>query len=156
MLSDPFFMKSVLYGIEDSLISTSGVVIGMHFAHIPQAHIVVAGIVLVIVEALSMSYGTYISDQGFFRTVATKKSVADLFPYALVMLLSYVAAGAVIVAPFYLKAQNPSQIASILAILGLLAVAIFVEGDAIKAMVLTAIGASIIAVSVYVGKKLEV
>ena len=107
-LSDPFVIKNLTFGIEDSIISTSGVLLGVNAANLSRQEILITGFILVLVESLSMSYGTFISDEAFSKTEGTSKTTIDVFYYALVMFLSYFLIGMILLSPFYFNLKNPS------------------------------------------------
>jgi VIT1/CCC1 family predicted Fe2+/Mn2+ transporter len=154
-MEDPHFVKAVVYGIEDSLISTAGVVVGMTYAKVPSQHIVTAGFILIFVEALSMGYGSYISDQGFFSTLSGTRSAWEIIPSALAMFVSYAVAGIVVLSPYLLKVENPHLATLSIAISLLFLLVTLIERDVLRSLVLTAIGAVILGVSIGVGMKLE-
>ena len=102
-------MRNLVYGIEDSLISTSGVVIGMSMAGMDEKTIVITGALLVFVESLSMAFGSFISEDSFMLTSNTTHTWKDVIKYSAVMLGSYVAAGLIPMLPFLLGVPDAWQ-----------------------------------------------
>lgn len=96
-------VRSFTFGVEDSLVSTVGLVSGIAVAGVPRSTILLTGIILVLVEALSMSAGDLISGNSAKefeerKALPLKKSVAS----ALVMFFSYFLSGLVVLAPYAL------------------------------------------------------
>lgn len=152
---DPFFIRNLTYGLEDSLISTTGLLAGITFAGMPNQYVVIAGIILILVEALSMGFGSLVSEESFLITAKTKYTIGQVVFYALTMFISYVVAGAVVLAPYALNLENSYAVSIILAI-GLLFVLIFaIQKDITKAILMTCIGAVILAITIVTGKFLE-
>lgn len=104
-LSDPFFVRNLVYGIEDSLVSTTGVVAGVALAGFTVQHVVVTGSIVVLVEALSMAFGSFVAEDAFIKTAGLHYTPIDVAKYAAVMFASYAAAGVVPLAPFLLRLQ---------------------------------------------------
>ena len=154
-LSDPFFVRNALYGLEDSLISTSGVVVGMTFANVPPRHIANTGLLLIIIEALSMAYGSFLSEAGFLSVFDGRRPASEILPYSLTMFASYCGMGLVVLFPYLARLPNPHYWTMAISISLLFCLVIFVEGTLWKALALTAIGAVILAISIAVGRRLD-
>ena len=95
------FLRNFIFGIEDSLVSTLGVVSGIAIADIAPPTILLTGVVLVFVEAFSMGVGSFVSEESVqeFR----KRRHVPMMPSllgAVVMFVSYVGAGALVLAPY--------------------------------------------------------
>jgi VIT1/CCC1 family predicted Fe2+/Mn2+ transporter len=107
------FVRNVVFGVEDSLVSTVGFVSGIASASVPRETILLSGVVLVAVEAFSMAAGSFLSDastreamhRGHHHRVALLPSVAGGF----VMLLSYMLSGLFVLVP-YLLAPPPQAL----------------------------------------------
>lgn len=93
-------LRTIIFGIEDSLVSTTGVVVGLIAAGTPEATILAAGLITVVVEATSMGAGEFISNDDN----AEKDKVA--IQKGLLMLASYLVAGIWILIPLFLGIQN--------------------------------------------------
>jgi len=95
------FLRNFVFGIEDSLVSTLGVVSGIAIVDVESSIILLTGVVLVFVEAFSMGVGSFLSEESV-QELRTRKhapltaSVAG----AVVMFVSYVAAGALVLIPY--------------------------------------------------------
>lgn len=152
---DPFLVRNLVYGVEDSLISTGGVVIGIALAGLRRSDILTTGIILLLVESLSMGFGSFIAEDNFMATAAMSHSPWTIVKYASVMFMSYMLAGAIPLAPFALDIQHAWQWAFVLTLTSLFALLYWFQRIAKKAMVLTAIGGIILAISVYSGRSLQ-
>lgn len=99
-------IRTVIFGIEDSLVSTTGVVVGLIAAGSPESVILTAGLITIVVEATSMGAGEFISndDNPEKDEAAIKKG--------LLMLFSYLAAGLWVLIPLFLGARDNLPIIS--------------------------------------------
>ncbi len=57
------FMREIIFGLEDSLVSTLGAVTGIAAGTGNRYVVILSGLVLIVVEALSMSAGSYLSSK---------------------------------------------------------------------------------------------
>ncbi len=91
------YVRSIIFGFEDSLVSSTGVIAGVSAGIGDQKTIVLAATVTIIVEALSMGAGQYLSE----RTVhqMDKNHSDSLFYGAVLMFFSYFVAGSVPLIP---------------------------------------------------------
>lgn len=104
-MDDPFFVRNVVYGIEDSLISTTGLVVGISLAGVAHADVVKSGIILLLVESLSMAFGSFISEDSFMTESQLNPTWDTVIKYAIVMLGSYAAAGLIPLLPFLVNIE---------------------------------------------------
>jgi VIT1/CCC1 family predicted Fe2+/Mn2+ transporter len=64
------YLRNFIFGVEDSLVSTVGLLSGIAIAEVPRHTIFLTGIVLIFVEAFSMAAGTFLSEssaEGFMK-----------------------------------------------------------------------------------------
>ncbi len=94
------YIKNFIFGVEDSLVSTVGLLSGVAAAGLPKKDIFVAGVVLIFVEAFSMGVGSYLSED-FTDDIKSRKyrRSATLFA-SLIMFISYFTAGIVPLFPY--------------------------------------------------------
>lgn len=95
------YIRNFIFGVEDSLVSTIGLVSGVAVAGQSNKNIILTGTVLIFVEAFSMGVGSLLSENSA-EEYEGKKDVAlskDL-GYAMVMFISYLVSGFIIVAPY--------------------------------------------------------
>lgn len=153
--NDPFFVRNLTYGLEDSLISTTGLLAGITFAGMPNNYVVIAGVILVLVEGLSMGFGSLVSEESFMITAKTKYTMWKVLFYAFTMFISYVVAGAVVLAPYALNMKDGYILSIALAIVLLFVLIYMIQRDITKAILMTCIGTVILALSILTGKFLE-
>lgn len=154
-LSDPFFVRNLVYGIEDSLISTTGVIVGTSLAGLGNRDIIVTGVILVLVEALSMSFGAFLSEDSFMKSADIQHTPQDLSKYAAVMFLSYVIAGLVPLLPFMLMKSNAWPYSIALALISLFGLVAAIQKSLKTAGIYAGVGGLIMAVSIAAGRALQ-
>lgn len=121
-----FPYRETIFGLEDSIVSTLGVVVGIAAGTNSRYIVVLSALVVIVVESLSMTAGTYLSNKseveielatgkmGFLgRRHLVSHSVFDSF----VMGVSYILGGIISILPFLflspLDAITPAVILSI-------------------------------------------
>lgn len=93
-------LRTIIFGIEDSFVSTTGIIVGLIAAGTKASTVLAAGIITIAVEATSMGAGEFISNDdspGKNKSATTK---------GLLMLTSYSIAGVWIMLPVFLGTQN--------------------------------------------------
>lgn len=155
------YVRNFIFGVEDSLVSTVGLLSGVAVAGLPKRDIFLTGIVLIFVEAFSMGVGSYLSESSAEEFTGAKKSLS--LQGSLIMFFSYFAAGFIPLAPYIIFAVIPAFLISVLLSL----VALFILGavsskffktdhttrHGIKMLI---IGGLAIAVGIVVGKLVNV
>lgn len=103
-------MREIVFGLEDSFVSTLGAVTGIAAGAQSTYVVILSGLVLVSVEALSMSAGSYLSntsaaeaEEAVLAESGKRKSGLELHPFrsAVVMGVFYVLGGVVPLAPYF-------------------------------------------------------
>lgn len=56
------YFRNFIFGVEDSLVSTVGLLSGIAIANVPRETIFITGIVLIFAEAFSMAAGSFLSE----------------------------------------------------------------------------------------------
>ncbi len=100
------FLRNTIFGAEDSLVSTVGLLSGVSFAGLSSREIVISGVVLIVVEALSMGAGTYIADDSTNQLVRLKSERENQLYNAVVMFLSYIMVGLIPLGPYLFSADT--------------------------------------------------
>ena len=95
------YVRNFVFGVEDSLVSTVGLLSGIAMADVPRATIFLTGVVLVFVEAISMAAGSFLSEKSAEeferrRETSASRAIAD----GAVMFFSYFIAGFVPLGPY--------------------------------------------------------
>lgn len=115
------FVRNFVFGVEDSLVSTVGLVSGIAFAGVPRSVIVITGIILILVEAFSMGVGSLFSENSAEEfeaqhDVPLQKSLGG----SLVMFVSYFLSGMFVILPYvFLPSKNALILSVMLALVSL-------------------------------------
>lgn len=156
------YLRSILFGLQDGLVSTTGVVIGISTGVEDKAIILLAAFVAVTVEATSMAAGQYSSEKAVHQLDQSGKHTDSLVLGALLMFFSYFAAGLLPIAPFLFAEPNVARVLSIIfAFFGLFTVG-YIKGRLVKvsplrsAFELFVIGAIATSLGLIVGQILKV
>lgn len=98
---NPDEVRSFVFGVEDSLVSTVGLVSGVAAADVGNTTVVMTGTVLVIVEAFSMAVGTFLSDTSAHEFEEQGDvPVGPALGSSLIMFVSYIVCGFLVLAPY--------------------------------------------------------
>lgn len=93
------YLRSVMFGLQDGLVSTTGVVVGISTGVEDKAIIILASFVAVTVEASSMAAGQYSSEKTVHQMDKVGKHTDNLVIGAAAMFFSYLLAGLVPILP---------------------------------------------------------
>lgn len=95
------YIRNFIFGAEDSLVSTAGLVSGIAIADISKSSILTAGSVLIIVEAFSMAAGSLLSEHSA-EEYENHTEVSLLYPIkgALIMFFAYFIFGFIPLLPY--------------------------------------------------------
>lgn len=125
------YLQSGIFGINDALVSTTGVIVGVSAGTGDKDIIVLAGVVTILVEALSMGSGQYISLKSA-REYSRQSGKRVPLISGLIMYAGYVLGGLVPLIPIFLLPVEQSRIAAIIgALIGLFALG-YVKGKLVK------------------------
>ena len=121
MKVNKLFIRNFVFGAEDSLVSTVGLLSGMAVADVSKVTIIITGVILIFVEAFSMGVGSYLSE---YITDAVKDPKRKMSALAgVIMLISYMIAGFVPLSPYIFLEGKQALVVSIsfslLALVGL-------------------------------------
>lgn len=126
------YLRSGLFGIQDGLVSTTGVVVGISTGIEDKAIIILASLVAVTVEASSMAAGQYSSEKAVHQMDKTGKHTDSLIIGALIMFFGYLLGGMVPIIPTIIVGQPEARIiATIAALFGLFILG-YVKGHIVK------------------------
>ncbi len=117
------YLRSGLFGLQDGIVSTTGVVAGISAGIEDKTVIVMAALVAVMVEASSMAAGQYTSEKAAHE-LESKPHSDNLIVGALIMFVAYFLAGMVPVLPTIALSQPLARYVSI----GGAFIALFVVG----------------------------
>jgi len=150
------YVKNFIFGVEDSLVSTVGLLSGVAVAGLSSSDIFLTGIVLIFVEAFSMGVGSYLSEQSAEEFKKTKHPIS--VPGAFIMFFSYFLAGFIPLFPYVIFGVSTALIVSItvsilsLFVLGVISASIFKINKLKQGMRMLVIGGGAVLIGVIVGK----
>lgn len=126
------YLRAGLFGIQDGLVSTTGVVVGISTGVEDKAIIILASFVALAVEASSMAAGQYSSEKAVHQMDKRGKHTDSLIVGALVMFFGYFLGGIVPIIPTILFDQPQARyIAIVSAFLGLFILG-YIKGHLVK------------------------
>lgn len=119
--------RNFVFGVEDSLVSTVGLLSGIAIADIPTKTILLTGIVLIFVEAFSMAVGSFLSEYSA-EEYLEKRTVSSYQPFvnSVIMFFSYFVSGFIPLMPYVVMDTRIALPVSVIASLA----ALFILGMA--------------------------
>lgn len=159
--SKTIFLRNFIFGVEDSLVSTVGLLSGVAAAGLSKRAIILTGVILIFVEAFSMGAGSLISEHSTEEYRGKNKITKTQFYGGLMMLASYFLAGFLPIAPYAFLSSATAFFVSIAAslagliLLGIIKAKIFKARAFHHAFEVFLIGGIAIAIGVIVGTVLE-
>ncbi|MBI2597130.1 VIT1/CCC1 transporter family protein [Candidatus Daviesbacteria bacterium] len=126
------YLRSIMFGLQDALVSITGVVVGISAGVSNQAIIILASFVAVSVEASSMAAGQYTSEKAVHQMDKTGRHTDALIIGALLMFFSYLGAGLIPIIPFLIFPADSARVISITAALAGLFVVGYLKGKIVK------------------------
>ena len=125
------YLQSAIFGINDALVSTTGVIVGITAGTNSKPIIVLAGVVTIMVEALSMGSGQYLSLKSAQQLKKTSNQRVAITS-GVIMFLGYILGGLVPLLPVLLLPLEYSRITTIIcALIGLFILG-YVKGKIVK------------------------
>lgn len=113
-------VRNIVFGVEDSLVSTVGFLAGIASVDIPQAHLLLTGLVLIVVEALSMGVGSLLSEASVEELHKAEADGRTIIVGGIIMFVSYFISGFIPLLPYLLLPRAWSFGVSIIASIGAL------------------------------------
>ena len=108
------YIRSFTFGVEDSLVSTVGLLAGLDAGGATHAVIIGTGLIYLFVEAFSMAVGSFLSEHSGAEYLAGEKNaVGRSFKDGVIMFLSFAVAGFIPLFPYFVSAQSAGLIISI-------------------------------------------
>ena len=131
------YVRNFIFGAEDSLVSTVGLLVGVASAGMAQKEIIVSGIVLICVEAFSMSVGSFLSERTTEESSPDyRQQESNSLLAAVIMFASYFACGLIPLFPYLIIGVDRAFWLSITASLFALFVLGFISAKILKTKVL--------------------
>ena len=107
-------LRNFIFGVEDSLVSTVGLLAGVAVAQISHKEVIITGLVLIVVEGLSMGVGSFLTEETTEEMSGYAPQPLKAFKGAIVMLISYSLAGLIPLAPYAFIQDNTAVIVSVI------------------------------------------
>ena len=115
------YLRNFIFGVEDSLVSTVGLLAGVAAADITPKAILTTGLVLIVVEGFSMGIGSFLTEETTEEMAGETPNTLESIKGATTMLISYCLAGLIPLAPYVFLPRSQAVSSSIgLSIFGLL------------------------------------
>ena len=152
------YLRSTVFGFQDALVSTTGVIAGVAAGTSNKELIVLAGVVAIAVEALSMGAGQYLSEKSVHELDKEGKHTDNLYIGAGLMFFAYLFGGLVPLTPIILFALPVATTVSIVAALIGLFILGFIKAKLVKvnpvksAIEMFVLGGLATLIGVFVGK----
>jgi len=96
------YLRSIIFGFQDALVSTTGVIVGVAVGSSNKELVILAGVVTITVESLSMGVGQYMSEKSVHQLDKTGKHTDSLVIGGGLMTLSYFLGGLIPLIPIIL------------------------------------------------------
>lgn len=115
------YFRNFIFGVEDSLVSTVGLLSGVAIADVPRETIFLTGVVLIFVEAFSMAAGSFLSESSAEEYANhSERPKRKSFISGVVMFVSYFVSGFIPLSAYLIypvgEAMKLSIILSLLAL----------------------------------------
>lgn|SRR3989338_3484841 len=153
------YYRNFVFGVEDSLVSTVGLLSGISIAGVTNKTIIMTGVILIFVEAVSMGAGSFLSESSaeIYESRQDKTTNRSYFG-ALIMFVSYLVSGFIPLLPYLVLSQKAAFWGSsglslaVLFLLGTISAKISNTGMRKNVARMVLIGGSAIAVGSIVGR----
>lgn len=93
------YLRSSVFGFQDALVSTTGVIVGVATGTNNREIVLLAGIITILVESLSMGVGQYMSEKAVHQLDKTGKHTDNLIIGGALMGICYMLGGLVPLLP---------------------------------------------------------
>lgn len=114
------YLRSTIFGIEDSLVSTTGLIAGLSVGSDDKDIVILGALVAVVIEAVSMGAGEYLSDDAIQELDKLKRHRDSPLISGSLMLISYLLAGFIPLIPVLFFEYPTSLYLSLMAALAAL------------------------------------
>lgn len=126
------YFRSLMFGLQDGIVSTTGVVVGISTGVSDKQIIVLAALVAVTVEASSMAAGQYSSEKAVHQLDKTGRHTDNLYIGALIMFIAYMVGGAFSIIPTIIFNQPLAKLIAIISsFIGLFVIG-YVKGQLVE------------------------
>lgn len=120
-LRSALFLRNLVFGVEDGLVSTVGLLSGIAIAGVPRGTIFLTGVVLIFVEAFSMAAGSFLSEASVEEMDGGVDDTRGSIAAGAIMFAAYFFAGFIPLAPYlWFKVEQAFPLSIICSVLALL------------------------------------
>lgn len=102
-LRSALFLRNLVFGVEDGLVSTVGLLSGIAIAGVDRETIFLTGVVLIFVEAFSMAAGSFLSEASVEEMHGGVDDTRGSIAAGAIMFVSYFVAGFIPLFPYLLS-----------------------------------------------------
>ena len=106
--------RNFVFGVEDSLVSTVGLLSGIAATATPRLTIITTGTILIFVEAFSMGIGAYLSEEVGVKDSTSPAARRLVTRSAVIMFVSYLVAGFIPLFPYFAAPAYGAKIWSVI------------------------------------------
>lgn len=151
------YLQSAMFGFNDALVSTTGVIVGISTGTGNKQVVILAGVVTILVEALSMGSGQYLSSKSAHQLDKSESFRVPLMSGA-IMFVAYFLAGLVPLLAIFLSPMSYARNVAIVAALICLLILGYAKGKIVKvspvksALEVFIIGGAATAIGIVAGK----
>jgi len=136
----PEYFRNLVFGAEDSLVSTVGVLFGVaSSSSYSQNQILITGLIVIAVEALSMGAGTFLTETETDEYEGTRDKKNSHVTSAAIMFTSYIFFGFLTLLPYLVMPSGQAKYISLTFTLVILFLLGFLPAKNIKSAVRTAV-----------------
>ncbi len=116
----PIYVRNLVFGAEDSLVSTVGLLSGVSAGGMDRGVILLTGMVLILVEAFSMGVGSFLSEESAEEYVSRRTVPGDGAALGgVIMFISYFVAGFVPLGPYILLGTEAFWVSIVVSLVAL-------------------------------------
>lgn len=126
------YLRGVLFGLEDSLISTTGFISGISAGSASRRIVFLAALIAITIEGISMGVGEYLSDDAMEELDKLKRHRENPLFSGLLLFISYITAGMIPFLPIVLLPFPISIFVSVTLALATLFLIGFLKGKFLK------------------------
>ena len=125
------YLQSAMFGFNDALVSTTGVIVGISTGTMNKQVVILAGVVTILVEALSMGSGQYLSSKSAHQLDKSESFRVPVIS-GVIMFVAYFLAGLVPLLSIVLFPMDYARNIAIVAALACLLLLGYVKGRIVK------------------------
>ncbi len=112
--------RNIIFGSEDSLVSTLGVLFGVASANVEKQTIILTGLIVIAVEALSMGAGSFLSETSANEYDESSTDNSNPVTDGVLMFISYFVSGFIPLFPYVVFEVHVAMVVSIMSSLATL------------------------------------